>query len=1654
MPGVPRAGKTVARFVQPGYNETVELLARRYDLSMKPASENRAKRGPVGRKLAVAWEGAQFVHHSLALVNREVCLELIGSGHELSLIPSEPDRFDPEIDPRYRQLAARIRAPLSRAPDVLVRHRWPFDPQPPAAGRWVMVQPWEFGSLPLGWLPILRDQADEVWTYTHWLRDCCVQSGVPAEKVFVTPLGIDPSTFHPGATRLDLPTRKRFRFLFVGGTIARKGADLLVDAYLKVFTAKDDVCLVIKDFGSKDIYRAGTLVHRIREAQSNSTAPEIVYLDADLPPADLPRLYAACNCLVHPYRGEGFGLPVLEAMACGLAVIVTAGGATDDFATPGLVRHIPATRTNLGRTIDDFRLVGDGWLLAPDPTAIATLMASVVADAGAARQLGQKASAHVRRHWTWAKSATLIAERLEHLARLPSPPLRFCPLARPTRLQRKPETPPIARLGALHEAEELVRKGELLSAWNACRAAIHVRPFHPDAYLLMAQIATEVGDQPAAAECARRLAAMTPGWTLAHRAIDKLSANAPVPAVTVQLPPLPATTETPRLSVCLIVKNEAQLLERCLNSVRAVASQIVVVDTGSTDGTIAIARRFGAEVFHFPWNDSFADARNVAHEHARGDWALILDADEELPPESQARLEQDLAAPNVLAYRLPIRNQEDAPEEGVNYVPRLFRNAPGLYFVGRIHEQIYTTALAQQTRWGMQAALGTALIIHHGYTPELIASRDKVKRNLNLLTRAIEETPNDPSLLLSYGLELANDGQFERALELFRDAMLCLESLPVARIVPEVRERLLTALGRELFRAGRYEELLHVMRSRLARDAGLTASLEYLTGLTLFRLNRPADAIPCLRACVEKKHLPVLSPLCREILRGDLFHLLAQCFWQTGQAAEAVVQFEAALKIEPDNPAIICDYARLLHERGRSLDAMQRLHHATDAGQNDERLWYTGAFIASGQPELIQLAVAWTGSALAACPRHPGIRGFRAEALLKSGQFAAALELFDSDRAENSLGGEAAVILCRLATDLPIHPILPARQAAVGREFFHWYLRLLECKSKSAILAINARIDVLRRVLPDVAALLEKLAADAAGRSATLPTNEAIPGSREAGALSSETQPPLEPVQADPSERSTAPTWRPSAAPTPVRQVGSLDSSLGSLRAGDWRVAWNSAVEAVHQRPFHPEAFLQMFKAAQAGGQLALARECRRWLSEAVPRWTGTKEPSAAHAPPPVAAADPSWLALPPMPERPRLSVCLIAKDEEEFIAQCLASIRPVATQIVLVDTGSSDRTREIAAQYGAEVYRFPWNDNFSDARNFGLAYARGDWVLILDADETLPTASHAQLWEDLSAREVAGYRLPIINQLGGHDEATFVPRLFRNLPGIAFANRIHEEAFSSLDVRAEQFGLETRLGTATIVHYGNLPEVVQRRGKVQRNLRLLEQAITEQPDDPALRLGFAIDLVNDGRREKGLEQFRFAYQALERWPRNQRNPELRERLVTLYGIHLLESGVYPELVEIMRSPLAVECGPTASQHYLAAYGLARTGKPGLAIEQLLACLAKRDRPTLTPPYREIGAASPRHLLALCYAQTDRPEDALTEFKSALQIAPENASLIHDMALFRLQQSHADDALAILQHAFSKGIRDESLTRLHASIKAMLDARPTSAPRTAPPVES
>lgn len=223
---------------------------------------------------------------------------------------------------------------------------------------------------------------------------------------------------------------------------------------------------------------------------------------------------------------------------------------------------------------------------------------------------------------------------------------------------------------------------------------------------------------------------------------------------------------TPGITLCMIVKNEAQHLERCLSSVQGLVSEIIIADTGSIDNSKDIARKFDARVIDIPWEHDFAKARNMGLLQASYAWILVLDADEAAINWTEDLLRELLCAAHVQGYWLPITHYVGSAPQGdyvTDHVCRLFRNDERIIFQGRIHEEVASSI------WDLpygNISYAELPITHYGYLDDELQRKNKHDRNLALINQGLRLHPESPSLRYALGAEYYQQGQYSEAADI------------------------------------------------------------------------------------------------------------------------------------------------------------------------------------------------------------------------------------------------------------------------------------------------------------------------------------------------------------------------------------------------------------------------------------------------------------------------------------------------------------------------------------------------------------------------------------------------------------------------------------------------------------------------------------------------------------------------------------------------------------------------------------------------------------------------------------------------------------------------------------------------------------------------
>jgi len=217
------------------------------------------------------------------------------------------------------------------------------------------------------------------------------------------------------------------------------------------------------------------------------------------------------------------------------------------------------------------------------------------------------------------------------------------------------------------------------------------------------------------------------------------------------------------------------------------------------------------------------------------------------------------------------------------------------------------------------------------------------------------------------------------------------------------------------------------------------------------------------------------------------------------------------------------------------------------------------------------------------------------------------------------------------------------------------------------------------------------------------------------------------------------------------------------------------------------------------------------------------------------------------------ISLCMIVKNEEKYLEGCLQSVQDLVSEIIIVDTGSTDKTIEIAQKFGARVIHHTWNDDFAEARNKGLAQATQPWILYLDADERLRSQYHDSVREAVFSNQADAFYIkifsPVRGVLGDVPHVQAYPRLFRKKPGVKFVGRVHEQITPSLQA------IKARFATLNveIEHLGYALSDEELKQKIKRNLEFLEKQVAEEPGNAYARFQLGQTYLLAGEKDKGL---------------------------------------------------------------------------------------------------------------------------------------------------------------------------------------------------------
>ena len=992
-------------------------------------------------------------------------------------------------------------------------------------------------------------------------------------------------------------------------------------------------------------------------------------------------------------------------------------------------------------------------------------------------------------------------------------------------------------------------------------------------------------------------------------------------------------SRSPRLSLCMIAKDEAAFLERCLQSVVGLVDEVVVVDTGSSDNTIEVARRAGARVFSQAWTDDFSEARNRSLAEARGEWVLVLDCDEVLSREDHNRLRRLLSGKDVDAYRMttrnysteqnqsgwvPCRGSAQEEKEYPGYFPttkvRLWRNRREVRFVGAVHELVEPTLLQA----GM--TLGDCLVPVHHYGH--VEKERGANHYLEVGERKVEDNPDDLRARYELAVAYRNAGRLEEALASINSVIAESAEAGAAAQIYLQEDLVLLVQADILGRLDRADEALAAYDEILSR---FPASFEALNnkGLLLENAGRLDEARQCYARGAElapdnriladnlKRVKQTTHALSVCIIARNEEGVLGRCLDSVRGIADEIVVVDTGstdqtVKLAESHGARIghfdwCD--DFAAARNASLELAtgdwilwldaddyllpvdgEKVRQAKMLAP-DKGLYFTLVNEGGEQTRFRQLKMFPNRSDIrfelpvhenvAASLRRAGIRSSGTDVEVRHARVHDAREIEQKNAYYLRLMNEW---LAQHPEDWETcfrigHGLYVSGERAAAGEYFTRIVAAgeqeVESPSVRRLAATFAGRCLLEEELYEEAIAPLQIARDLA------PDDKlTLLSLGDACVKLRRFDEGLEYLTA--------------AAKGQLEAHISLDA-----KAIDYSLYFFSG-QALHnlgRLAEAEEAFVRAREISPERGEAAQALNMLRQSGSGTGLYIAKEDKAAPVVTTPV---------VPRTEGGARLTLCMIVRDEEERLGRCLDSVQGLVDEIVVVDTGSVDGTVALAESYGARMGSFTWCDNWSAARNVSLSLATGDWILWLDADDIMPEECHAEIRRLVDEGGNKSYFFVLDDQ--GHEQVSCLQmRLFPNLPGIEFEMPVHEQVTPSLG----RLGLEMLATDIRVVHTGyTTPEVV--RAKKKRYLGIMERWLEEHPDDYMTRSHVALTYYSSDRLAEAEQAYRHI--AEESTCRQDRNWVIYTTALLFLGRTLMKMGEFESALEQIQ--LAEEIDP------------------------------------------------------------------------------------------------------------------------------------------------
>jgi glycosyltransferase involved in cell wall biosynthesis len=398
------------------------------------------------------------------------------------------------------------------------------------------------------------------------------------------------------------------------------------------------------------------------------------------------------------------------------------------------------------------------------------------------------------------------------------------------------------------------------------------------------------------------------------------------------------------------------------------------------------------------------------------------------------------------------------------------------------------------------------------------------------------------------------------------------------------------------------------------------------------------------------------------------------------------------------------------------------------------------------------------------------------------------------------------------------------------------------------------------------------------------------------------------------------------------------------------------------------------------------------------------------------------------------ITLCMIVKDEEKRLEACLASAAEYVEEMIIVDTGSTDNTREIALRYGATVIQAPWENDFAKARNAGLELATKQWILCLDADERLAPPLNGYLSYLTKQEDVHGYYVKMISFIGdsanGESMTDEACRLFRNDPRIRFSRPIHEQVIPSLLALPGACLLRSEL---TVLHEGYLNAVIAEKKKNERNTAILQAALRCDPDDPEYRYAYGTELYQQQKYDEALQFFLPLLGEYGECPGFEPGSGQTADLIQKTAYTLNITGQTEAAILLLRQAMEQHTGNCELLELLAGLYV-EYRRPAEAVPLLDKAIEAFSLAVNFSTLSGSGSYRSQHLAGMAYEGLWMFGEAVARYASALSLRPNYAPSWSRLPLLALITGHEEQLADLLSELHSRVPPDIWISIVHETL--------------------